>query len=392
MGQGGAVEDAFVVVAPADQRHHRAVRRHHDDGGLARLALAALLGQHAVDGLVRRLLDLGREGGVHDEIGVRFLAVYAHEFLGLVGGGVEIIVARVEHAAIDDLGGMGHGVLGLGLCDRAGLHHGAQHDARAALGGGEIAARREHGRRARQRRQHRGLGQGELARRGAEIDMRRPVHAIGAGAQIDAVQIELEDLRLGQRLVERRGVEQLLELAREGALRRQEHDLGHLLGDGRAAGHHMARAHIEPGRAQEPAHVDAVIGPEASVLHRDEGGGQIGRHLFEAQPLADDRAAPAHDLAVRVHKADRDRPVGGIEVFLEIERGCEQAQDLRQEGDGGDARGERGRGARAQPDEKTAAAGEPTADGAPDALEELHAMIPSAARPWSPIFAAVSRP
>ena len=43
--------------------------------------------------------------------------------------------------------------------------------------------------------QHRGLGERHLARRLAEIALRRRLDAIGAGAEIDAVEIELEDLR-----------------------------------------------------------------------------------------------------------------------------------------------------------------------------------------------------
>ncbi len=92
--------------------------------------------------------------------------------------------------AVDHHGGMGAGLIGLRLGDRAGLHHRIQHQAGALLGAQQIAAGREDRRRARQGRQHRGLGQSEIARRGAEIDMRRAVHAIGGRAQIDAVEIE----------------------------------------------------------------------------------------------------------------------------------------------------------------------------------------------------------
>ena len=66
---------------------------------------------------------------------------------------------------------------------------------RAALGAFGIAGRRKPRRRLDEAGQHRGFGERHLARRLAEIALRRRFDAIGAGAEIDAVEIELEDLR-----------------------------------------------------------------------------------------------------------------------------------------------------------------------------------------------------
>ncbi len=157
--------------------------------------------------------------------------------------------------------------------------------------------------------------------------MRRAIDAIGAGAQIDAVQIKLENFLLAQRFFERRRIHQFFELARERPVGIEEDDLGRLLRDGRTASHHMARMKIGDGRPHEPADIDAVVAVEAPVLHRDEGGRQIGGHLIESQPLAHDRAAMTHVLAARVEKGEGDGPVDGVKVLAQIELGREQFQD-----------------------------------------------------------------
>ena len=55
----------------------------------------------------------------------------------------------------------------------------------------------------------------------------------------------------------------------------------------------MAGMEVDPHRAQQPANVDAVMRIEAAILHGDERRRQVGRHLLELQPLADDGAAMA---------------------------------------------------------------------------------------------------
>jgi len=72
----------------------------------------------------------------------------------------------------------------------------------------------------------------------------------------------------------------------------------------------------------------------AAILHRDEGGGQVGRHVFQGQSVADQCAAMAEFVAIGIEKGERDGPVGGVEVLAQIElgrephenRGCEIEQ------------------------------------------------------------------
>ena len=88
----------------------------------------------------------------------------------------------------------------------------------------------------------------------------------------------------------------------------------------------MARPQIEQQGAAQPQGIDAIVVIETSVFHGDEGGGEIGRHVFQFQPLADDGAAMADFGAVRVQEGEGQRPVDGIQVHAGIKLGREQAQ------------------------------------------------------------------
>ena len=68
-----------------------------------------------------------------------------------------------------------------------------------------------------------------------EEEPRGAVDAVGAAAEIDAVQVELEDLVLGEAPFEREGEDPFADLAAEAAVVGEEDVAGELLGDGRAA-------------------------------------------------------------------------------------------------------------------------------------------------------------
>ena len=115
---------------------------------------------------------------------------------------------------------------------------------------------------------------------------RRGLDAVGAAAEIDAIEIELEDLVLGEALLEPDRVDHLFELPRHGALGRQEQVLGELLGDGRAALDHGAGGCVAERRAHEPERVDAEMVVEAAVLGRDHRLGEVRRQHVEADMAA----------------------------------------------------------------------------------------------------------
>ena len=73
--------------------------------------------------------------------------------------------------------------------------------------------RGEYRRRLEQPGQQRRLGQRDEARRLAEIAARGGLDPVGAAAEIDAIEIELEDLLLGEALLQPHRIDHLFELA-----------------------------------------------------------------------------------------------------------------------------------------------------------------------------------
>ena len=144
---------------------------------------------------------------------------------------------------------------------------------------------------------------GELADVLAEVGARGLADALGAAAEVDLVQVEREDLVLGQLLLEPPGEDHLLQLAVEAALGREQQALHRLLRDGAAALHDLARLDVGPGGAHDRAQVDAAVLEERVVLAGDEGEDHVLGQLVEAhQP-----AALLEELADRTAVAVVDR-------------------------------------------------------------------------------------
>ncbi len=120
--------------------------------------------------------------------------------------------------------------------------------------------------------------------------------------------------------------DELGQLSRHGALLIGVDDLGGLLADGGPAGYPVACPKIQQQGAAQAQGIDTIVVIKAPVLHGDEGGGKIGRHVFQRQPLAHDSAAMADLDAVGVQKGEGQRPVDRIKVHAGIELGREQAQ------------------------------------------------------------------
>jgi hypothetical protein len=92
----------------------------------------------------------------------------------------------------------------------------------------------------------------------------------GAVAQVDLVQVNLEDLVLGELLFEPQRQQDLIGLAAQRAFRAEVHIARHLHGDGRCA---LLAAALQAGhrRAQEALVVDAAMVVEARVFHGQHG-------------------------------------------------------------------------------------------------------------------------
>ena len=132
--------------------------------------------------------------------------------------------------------------------------------------------------------QGRGLRQVELCCAHSEEAAGRGLDAVGLASVVDEVEVALEDLVLGEVLLQRDGVLQLLDLARVvlggrrlGGLRvvvaqgvLLQRDLDVLLGQGGGA-LGVSTAHVGDESATDALGVDAAVLVEAAVLDRDLG-------------------------------------------------------------------------------------------------------------------------
>ncbi|KAF0136726.1 MAG: penicillin-binding 1A family domain protein [Xanthobacteraceae bacterium] len=159
-------------------------------------------------------------------------------------------------------------------------------------------------RRLEQAGEQRGLGQGHVAHRLAEIVLRGGFGPEGAAAHIGAVEIGLEDFVLAGARLQPKGEEGFLDLALDGAFVGQEQVLGKLLGQRRAALHHAAGAGIGGDGAEGADEVDAVVLVEAPVLGRQNRLDQVVGEFLQRHGIIVADAAPADLVAVAVLEDD----------------------------------------------------------------------------------------
>jgi hypothetical protein len=114
------------------------------------------------------------------------------------------------------------------------------------------------------------LGDGELIEALAEVGLRRGRHAIGALAEEDDIEIELEDIGFAELAIHLEDDEGFLELAPPGLVECQENVARGLHGDGAAALHLLARDQIDDGGARERQRADAAFLEEAVILRGEK--------------------------------------------------------------------------------------------------------------------------
>ena len=172
-----------------------------------------------------------------------------------------------------------------------------------------------------------------------EVPRRRRLDAVRPRAEVHGVEVLDEDLLLGELLVQPERVLDLLDLAVHVALRREQAVLHELLGDGRTTLLDLPRRHVGEERAEHRAEVDAVVGPERTVL----GGDHRVRHPFGYLVERVDRIPGLQ--AEGPHRVRAVGPVDGrglrqlLEVADLLGRVVMADGDLDRAGDqGGDAR------------------------------------------------------
>ena len=197
--------------------------------------------------------------------------------------------------------------LGLGAGDEFVLRHRREHDLSARFRAFGVAVRRQPRRRLDEARQHRGFRDRDVPGGFAEIALRRGLDAIGAGTEIDAVEIELENFVLGVLALQPQRKLHFLQLARHRPFLGQEQVFRELLRQRRAALRHAAMHDVGDRRARDADGVDAVMRIEAAVLDGDERLRQIGRQILQRDIGAGHFAARGQQAAVDADNLDGRR-------------------------------------------------------------------------------------
>ena len=233
----------------------------------------------------------------------RALDARADRRLHLVGFGRQAVDAgdgaRLAADLVDQMepGGAAHpvvrhevelGRLGLDhlrLGDRAVVLHAGQHVGEALLRAVAVLVRVEIGRALGETCEERRFLEIDVLHRLAEIGAGGEVDAPGRAAEIDRVEVDLENFLLADCLLQPRRDDHLADLALEGDVVADQQVLRHLLGDGGTALALVAAHGVHEG-ARHAAHVDAVVLVEALVLRGEEGFLHRLGDLRQRHPLA----------------------------------------------------------------------------------------------------------
>ena len=232
----------------------------------------------------------------------------------LVERPVEIVVRRILVAAIDRDRRVAPGAEHLALGHETGIDQVIQHDVGAGAGGGQVDMRGVFGRGLEQPGQHRGFRQSDVARRLVEVEMRGAIDAERAAAHIGAVEIEFQDLILGEPRLQPDREEGFLHLALDGALVVEEQVLRQLLADRRSTLPHAAGLCVGDERAPGAGDVDAEMLVEAAVLGGEGRLDQAVREILQRNRVIVLDAAVADRVAVAVEK--RHREIGFLQPVV----------------------------------------------------------------------------
>ena len=137
-----------------------------------------------VDDRLRRGLERQVDGGLHLQHVVAGEALGVDQRQRVAVGVVEEPVGAVRNPLLDGRGGLAPRLQQLALGEEARVEHAVEHGVGARARHREVLVRGIFGGRLEQAGQHRRLGQGDVAHRLAEIELRGRLDAIGAAAQI----------------------------------------------------------------------------------------------------------------------------------------------------------------------------------------------------------------
>ena len=295
---GCAVELADLVIGAADDGPHRTICGHDHHGALGEVVGLAGGGHLLVDDGLRGCLQRQVYRGLHLEHIVAGDALLVDQRHGVAIGEVEEPVGAVGNPLLDGTGGFAPCLQQLALGDEARVQHAIEHGVGARPREIEVLVRGVFGGRLEQARQHGGLRQGDVTHRLAEIELRGRLDAIGTAAEVGTVEIELEDLLLGEAGLDPDRQEGLVHLAADGALGAEEQVLRHLLGERGAALHHVIGARVLDDGAEGADHVDAEMVEEARILGGQHRLDHVRWNVGQGNGVVLADAAAADDFAI----------------------------------------------------------------------------------------------
>ena len=290
----------------------------------------------------RRALEFEVEGGFDDEsIAEDRLApdfveeMTAHEFAEMFGIPQPVLVFVPP-----DLRGIGHGFRVARFIDESVGQHAAEYVEPAALGGGRVSVGGVIAGALGEPGQERGFRDREVLDVLAKIVPGGLPDSPGAVAEIDLVDVEIENFVLGEEFLDPPGQHHLADLAPESALGAEQQALDRLLGDGGRALLDPASQQVGPGGAQDRRVVQAFVFKEGFVLGGDKGQlGGPGDLANRDQPaalfveLGDQPAIPVQHQAGQRRAVILDAPqVGQVAEKLLVEPEARSRGENEQEG------------------------------------------------------------
>ena len=226
----GPIELAFAIGAATDHGTNGAVRCHHHHRCLSRLARRALRSQNLINGALRRQLH----GPVKCRHNVQIGARAADKIGQLVERPIDRIMRSIG-GTIGDGDFLRRHHIGFLHADKSGIAHGGNNNTRALRGGGRVACRGITRRGFQQTGQHGRFDMCQILHRAVEIGFRCRLHTISAAAEIDAIEIERQNILFGKMRLQPKGQQQFLHFTFETAFRCQENIFRQLLSQGRAS-------------------------------------------------------------------------------------------------------------------------------------------------------------
>jgi hypothetical protein len=271
---GSGIQPRLPIAADLDARHRTAP------------AMPPVIGdQRVAQRFGGETLEMRIEAGAHGKTrGVEALFAvalqqFAADFLGEIVGFDDLgIVAAAQRDRLR----LGRGALLLGEVAR--LDHAIEHVVAALARGFGIALWIVVVRRFRQTAEERGFLRRQLVQRFVEIIERRCRDTVRATAEVDLIEIKLEDAILAERLLHANRDQGFAHFALKRDLVGQQEVLRHLLGDRRGADRPPAAAvmqRIGHCRAQHREGIDAGMGIEILVLGREKSVNHQRRHRFD---------------------------------------------------------------------------------------------------------------